>query len=315
MPRGWDPIEFLLSRIRSHPTPYAERCLDPQGPIRTLLKALDNPQQGGRYVQIVGSKGKGSTALMLESLLRAQALRVGTFTSPHLTHWCERIRVNGEPIDADRFAELIWAIQAVVNRQGPIYPDRRAGFFDILTAAALIAFKRASTDVSILEAGLGGRLDATTVVTPGVTCITSIELEHTDKLGNTLAAIAEEKAAVIRPGVDVVVGRLPPEALAVVSRVADQREAPCHRLGIEIDCVAQARGAFHQDLMIGFQDRSARALLPVPGKHMADNAALALTASWLLDAPMGAGEAGAGALCGINLPGRLQRLRLSLIHI
>ncbi len=310
-PKGWDPIPFLLSRIRAHPIPYAERRQDPQGQIRTLLKALDNPQQGGKYVQIVGSKGKGSTALMLETLLMAQGLRVGTFTSPHLTHWCERIRINSVPIDAGRFAEFMWAIQAVVDRPESTRPDRSAGFFDILTAAALIAFKQASTDISILEAGLGGRLDATTVVIPRLTCITSIELEHTDKLGNTLAAVAGEKAAVIRRGVDVVVGRLPPEALEVVSRIADQRRAPCHRLGLEIDCVARPDGAFHQDLVVGFRGRSTRARLPVPGAHMADNAALALTASWLLGAPEGIGDAGAGPLCRIQLPGRLQRLRSS----
>ena len=310
-PKDWDPIAFLLSRIRADPIPYAKRGQDPQGTIRTLLNALGNPQEGGQYVQIVGSKGKGSTALMLETLLKAQGLRVGTFTSPHLTHWCERIRIDGEPIESDQFADIMWAIQTAVNTQRSTHSVSNAGFFDILTAAALIAFKQASADIAIMEAGLGGRLDATTVVTPKLTCITSIELEHTDKLGTTLAAIAGEKAAVIRPGVDVVVGRLPSKALEVVDRIAAERGASCHRLGREINCTAQPRGAFHQDLVIGFRDRSTRTRLQIPGRYMADNAALALTAAWLVGAPENAGNGDADPLCRMTLPGRLQRLRCS----
>jgi len=158
--------------------------------IRALTRRLGNPERGLPVIHIGGSKGKGSTALFVESILRAAGRRVGTFTSPHLECWTERFRLDGADVSGPRLAAAVDRLRPHVEALREEMPDRAPSFFDATTAAALLLFAEARVDFAVLEVGLGGRLDSTNICEPLLTCITSIELEHTDRLGTTLAEIA-----------------------------------------------------------------------------------------------------------------------------
>jgi dihydrofolate synthase / folylpolyglutamate synthase len=182
-----------------------------------LLQALDNPERSFTSVQIAGTNGKGSTAAMLDSISRAAGIRTGLYTSPHLVSITERIRIAGSDITPEDFARHASTVRAaaedLVAREEIKTPPT---FFEHVTAIALIAFREAGVELAILETGLGGRLDSTTAVKAGIVGITQIAMDHEEYLGHTLASIASEKAAVIRPGVTAVIGQQDPEALAVL---------------------------------------------------------------------------------------------------
>ncbi len=218
-------VAFLLSLVRDDPRPYQARADLAQLPIRALLARVGDPHIDLPAVHIAGSKGKGSTALYLEAILQAAGVRTGTFTSPHLQRWTERLRIDGRESTDAAFAAPIARLQPHVLALRDEDDARAPSFFDVLTAAALLSFAEHGVDCAIIEAGIGGRLDATNVVRPVLTCITSVELEHTDKLGDSLAAIAGEKAGIIKQGIPVVVGALPPEAEAVVRQRAGELDA------------------------------------------------------------------------------------------
>jgi dihydrofolate synthase/folylpolyglutamate synthase len=243
-------------------------------PIQALLARVGHPERGLRVLHIAGSKGKGSTALLSEALLREAGLRVGTFTSPHLERWTERIRLDGCEIEGERLADAVERLRPAVDalREGPDAPS----FFDATTAAALAIFASERVDVAILEVGLGGRLDSTNAVVPAVTCITTIELEHTEKLGSTLAAIAGEKAGIAKPGVPLVTGALAPEAAAVAESRARALGAPLARLGSEL--FARVLDETLEGTRVRVEDGafSCEFRLGAPGVHQAANAALAL---------------------------------------
>ena len=169
-------------------------------PARALLARLGDPQAPLRVLHVAGSKGKGSTALLAEAVLGAAGERVGTFTSPHLERWTERVRIGGAEVADAALAAAVETVRPHVEALQGGAPERVPSFFDATFAAALVCFRDAGVDRAIVEVGLGGRLDSTNVVAPQATAITSIELEHTDKLGATLAAIAGEKAGILKPG-------------------------------------------------------------------------------------------------------------------
>ncbi len=178
------------------------------------LSRLGDPHLAVRFIHIAGTNGKGSTSAMVESILRAAGLRTGLYTSPHLCRLAERVRINGEPVEDDLFAEALERVMVVA-------PDN-ATFFEILTLAAFVVFNLASVDVAVLEVGLGGRLDATNVIRkPLATAITSIAFDHTAILGSTLDAITREKAGIFKMDVPVMLGPLPPEAMAAALEVAE----------------------------------------------------------------------------------------------
>ena len=183
----------------------------------TLLAAFGNPHERFPSVQIAGTNGKGSTAVMLDAICRAAGIRAGLFTSPHLISITERISINGEQISRDEFARLTSEVKTAVEE---LLKQRRLEtlptFFEHLTAVALLAFCEAKVDVAILETGLGGRLDSTTAAGAEIVAITPIAMDHEEYLGDTLAKIAAEKAAIIRPEVTAVVAWQPAEALEVI---------------------------------------------------------------------------------------------------
>ncbi|HEX8138907.1 MAG TPA: Mur ligase family protein [Pyrinomonadaceae bacterium] len=193
-----------------------------------LLEAVGRPQSAFPSVQIAGTNGKGSTAVVLDSICRAAGLNTGLYTSPHLVSITERIRIHGREIGREEFARLIERVRRCAERlmfQGEI--EALPTFFEHLTVAALLAFGERHVRLGILETGLGGRLDATTAARAETVAITPIALDHQEYLGQTLAEIAAEKAAIIRTGVRAIIAPQPPEALAVIlRRCEEQRVEP-----------------------------------------------------------------------------------------
>ena len=188
--------------------------------IRALLGLLGNPQHGLACVHIAGTKGKGSTAAILESILTAAGLRVGLFSSPHLVSFRERIRIAGEMVSE---ADIAWAVEQVqpgierLRAESQLNPST---FFEAYTAMAYLLFRRDGVDLAIMETGLGGRLDATNTCEPIACAITTLGLDHTEILGDTIEQIAREKAGIIKPGVPVVTAPQEPAAMAVLQQVA-----------------------------------------------------------------------------------------------
>jgi dihydrofolate synthase/folylpolyglutamate synthase len=195
------------------------------GRVRDLLGLLDEPQRSFDSVHIAGSKGKGSTAAMADSILRAAGYRTGLYTSPHLHTFRERIRLDGDMISEAEVVRLVQQVRPLA--------DRIAGIttFEVMTAMALAWFAQNEADWVVLEVGLGGRLDATNVVVPAVAVITPISLDHMAILGDTLALIAAEKAGIVKPGVPVVSAPQPAEALQVIEDTCARRGAPLILVG------------------------------------------------------------------------------------
>jgi dihydrofolate synthase/folylpolyglutamate synthase len=216
-------LEGLINHERRPGFSYARLDLKP---IRALLDRLGRPEESLSVIHVAGSKGKGSTCLFSEAILIELGERVGTFTSPHLESWVERFRIDAEPIDEGRLVSAVRRIRPIVEelRSGP--PETLPSFFDATSAVAFLLFAEASVDRALIEVGLGGRLDSTNVVLPAVTCITSIELEHTDQLGETEAEIAAEKAGILKPDRPVVLGSLRPDAARVIRARAKEIAAP-----------------------------------------------------------------------------------------
>jgi dihydrofolate synthase/folylpolyglutamate synthase len=244
-------------------------------PIRALLARIGHPEHGLPVVHIAGSKGKGSTALMTEAILQACGRRTGTFTSPHLERWTERFRVGGSEVDGDRLASAVEAVRPHVESLRAEDPEGAPSFFDATTAAALRLFRDAGVDCAILEVGLGGRLDSTNACEPAVTCVTSIELEHTDRLGDSLGLIAAEKAGILKPGVPALLGALPEEALAVALRRAAEIAAPVSCYGRDFGSELRQESLDGLDVRIFDGPLEATLRLPLLGAPQAHNAALA----------------------------------------
>lgn len=240
--------------------------------IRSLSAFWQHPQRRYPVVHIAGTNGKGSTASFIAAGLQAAGYRTGLYTSPHLVDFSERIRVDGVPIAEQRVVEYTRALRAEIERL-------RATFFEATTLMAFRYFADERVDIAVIETGLGGRLDATNVVDPALTVITSISIEHTEFLGDTLAEIAGEKAGIIKPGVPCVVARQEPEALDVLHRVASEAGASLHETGAwESDPRILSSGGM-ECLLPGFPQPVEVGLV---GPHQVENAATAVTALRLL---------------------------------
>ncbi|HEX3282761.1 MAG TPA: folylpolyglutamate synthase/dihydrofolate synthase family protein [Pyrinomonadaceae bacterium] len=242
-----------------------------------LLEALGNPHHSFASVQIAGTNGKGSTAAMLDSICRLAGLRTGLFTSPHLISITERIKIAGEDISEAEFARFGTRVREAAESlvaQGRL--QALPTFFEHVTAIALLAFKEAGVEIAILETGLGGRLDATTVAGADVVAITPIALDHQDYLGATLAEIAGEKAAIIRPGTTAIIAAQKEEA----SEVIRQRAAACDvepsitDYQSTIDAVT-ADGRFTVTLQTK-RERYESVSIGLGGRHQIENAATAI---------------------------------------
>ena len=196
--------------------------------MRLLVAGIGHHERATPVIHIAGTNGKGSVAAMLESVFAAAGWRTGLYTSPHLVKLGERVQVAREILTEAEIVAYARELQPVAEAVSRGSPDDHPSFFEFMTAMAFLQFARKRCDIAIIETGLGGRLDATNVVDPEVAVITSIGLDHCDMLGDTIEKIAAEKAGIIKPGKPVVIGRLPPEAEAVVRRIAGDQGSPVH---------------------------------------------------------------------------------------
>ena len=265
--------------------------------MRYVLAQLGNPHETFPAVLITGTNGKGSTAKIISTVLQAAGYRVGCFTSPHLVDFGERITIDAQQISPGEVIELVEEL-----RRGPLAEIERerdlleingiVSFFEMVTAMAFIHFARRRIDIAILEVGIGGRLDATNTVNPLVSVITNVGLDHQAMLGQTVAAIAAEKAAIIRPGRAVVTGSRDPAALAVIESACREKNAALYQTGIldeetDVPLAAAARphkisptGSFFS--YQGLRTQLAELYLRLAGRHQLANAAVALCALELL---------------------------------
>lgn len=241
--------------------------------ITQILEGLGNPQAAYRTIHVAGTNGKGSVASMLTATLQAAGYTVGLYTSPHLIHFNERIRINGRPVTDPEIVDTYRAIRKV--QKG----DREPTFFEFTTAMALHLFKKHRVDWAVIETGMGGRLDATNILAPELSIITNISLEHKGYLGNTIAAITSEKAGIIKPKTPVVTGVRQPSAVAVVTERAAKLKAPCFRMGRDFHCRRRPSGRF---TYTGLNHRWPDLATNLLGRHQVDNAGLALAAAEVL---------------------------------
>jgi dihydrofolate synthase / folylpolyglutamate synthase len=245
-----------------------------------LMESLGNPQNRYPIIHVAGTKGKGSTSALCASALTAAGYTVGLYTSPHLEDYVERIQVNGAPISHGQLVELVEEIKPHVAR------IEKLTTFEITTALAFMAFAKYGVDAAVFEVGLGGRLDATNIVTPKVSVITSLSYDHMAVLGNTLTLIAGEKAGIIKQGVPVVSSPQKDEALTVVERVAKLKDAKLTLVGRDVKFEFVESSLEGQTLTIDDRRQTAvhgqssmvKLRIPLLGKHQVENASTAYAA-------------------------------------
>ncbi len=259
--------------------------------MRALVAELGHPERAVPAVHVGGTNGKGSVCAMVESIARAAGRRTGLYTSPHLLRLGERVQVDRTPLTDDEITAYVRELLPVAARIGTDSPDNHPSFFEFMTAMAFLQFARRGCDLAILEVGLGGRLDATNVVTPRVCVITSIALDHCEILGDTVEKIAAEKAGILKPGVPVVLGRLPAAAEAVVRARAAELGCPLRAI----------------DDTFGPENGPSREPWPatrLEGEHQRLNAAMATLVARELGLPA---DAIARGLAEVEWAGRWQR--------
>jgi dihydrofolate synthase/folylpolyglutamate synthase len=342
-------FDWLMRRInfeRTALTPYQARQLKLDR-IRQLLTRLGQPDAGLKIIHVAGTKGKGSTSAMIAAILTAAGYRTGVFSSPHLERIEERFAVDGQPCTADELVTLVDRVKADVramDEEAANDGDSDGGptYFEITTAMALLHFVEHKADAAVLEVGLGGRLDSTNVCLPAVSVITSISFDHMRQLGNTLAAIAREKAGIIKPGVPVVCGATDDEPQAAIAEGAREHGCRLIQLGRDFGFQYRAPGQARQGdketrrpvdsvssrsmslclpvslsgfisfdyHIVGQEFQLQHAPLAMPGPHQAANAAVALATvaelrhqGWCISA-----EAMRLGLSRAALPGRVEIL-------
>ena len=247
------------------------------GRMRALMDYLGAPQGTYPIIHVAGTKGKGSTSALMASALTAAGYKTGLYTSPHLQDYGERIQIDGQPIPHARLVELVEEVKPFVAKIPALTT------FEITTALGLLYFSRQKVEAAVIEVGLGGRLDATNVVTPCVSVITSLSYDHMAVLGNTLTLIAGEKAGIIKPGIPVVSSPQRDEALAVLEKVAVERKARLTLVGRDVPFKSMEHSLDGQTLAIlnPLQEpypKSVILRIPLLGAHQVANAATAYTA-------------------------------------
>lgn len=256
-----------------------------------LAEALGHPERSYPVIHLAGTNGKGSVSAMLEAILRAGGARTGLYTSPHLVKLGERVQVDRWPLTEAEIVAYVNELNPIAARLGTAGPDEHPSFFEFMTAMAFLQFARHRVDAGIVEVGLGGRLDATNVVQPAVTVITSIGLDHLEQLGAAVPGIAREKAGIIKPGCPVVLGRVPPEAEQEIRQVARECGAP----------LTSVRETYGEDV-------AAYPTTNLEGDYQRWNAATATLAARAWAGRFGLpAEAIARGLQGVSWPGRWQR--------
>lgn len=259
--------------------------------MQRFVAALGDPQLKFPVIHIAGTNGKGSVCAMLEALYRNNGYKTGLFTSPHLVHLGERVQVDRQPLSMDEIAHYTRRLRAVAEDLERESPGSHPTFFEFMAAMAFLHFAESGIDIAVIETGLGGRLDATNVVDPELCIITSISLDHTDLLGETLPEIAREKAGILKPGKPVLIGRLPEDAELVMGETATRLGCPLHALD---QCFSSSADLPKTNLFGAFQRI---------------NAGLALQATEILSRHFPIRST--SALQQVDWPGRWQTLQVS----
>lgn len=258
--------------------------------IQALADALGNPEKQFSIIHVAGTNGKGSVCAMLEALYRDNKYKTGLYNSPHLLHLGERIQVNRKPLNEAAIINWVETIRPFAKTLQQSDPELQASFFEYMTAMAFAQFARSKIDLAFIETGLGGRLDATNIVTPELSIITSISLDHTDLLGETLTAIAREKGGIIKPGKPVLLGKLPAEAESELRNIAKERNSKIYAL------------------MERFPDFDALPETNLHGTYQRYNAGLALFASEIIAQKFPIKKT--DALKSVDWAGRWQRIQV-----
>ncbi|MDR4505941.1 MAG: bifunctional folylpolyglutamate synthase/dihydrofolate synthase [Candidatus Scalindua sp.] len=256
--------------------------------MEEILSVGHDPHEKGLYVHVTGTKGKGSVSIMIASALQGMGYKTGLFTSPHLVCLEERIKVNNRMVSQEMIVKLVNELKPYIERKRTEDYNLSPTFFETITAMALVYFEREKADISVLEVGLGGRLDATNIISPLVSVITTIGYDHTDKLGHTLESIAGEKAGIIKEGKPVVSSLQEHEALSVISRVCREKQSRLCLIGkdVLIRDVRKVRrnGSYGTECTISSWSREYKDIfLPLVGVHQVGNCATAIGALEVLE--------------------------------
>ena len=276
-----------------------------------VLSLLGNPHHKFKSIHITGTKGKGSTAAMIASILIRSGFKVGLYTSPHLISFRERIRIGNKPVSEEEVSKLVSEMLPILERANSNLEFGKLSFFEVYTALAFVCFALGKVDYGVIEVGLGGRLDATNVIRPQVSVITPIGLDHVKTLGNTVAAIAREKSGIIKDGGYVVTAPQEREALQVIEQFCDDRNAKLFRVGkdIKFEKIEAGNNGQGMRLTTPFEDYWGLEI-PLRGDYQLINAAAAVGAVELLrnyEVALPSQDIKRG-LIEVNWPGRLQTL-------
>lgn len=311
-----EAIEYLLRLVdleRQTPIlPRQKRIYDLRR-MSGLLEMIGSPQDSVPAVHVAGTKGKGSTSAMVDSVLHAAGYRTGFYSSPHMHSFRERIRLNTSPISEDAFAALVESLAPAARRLADETDLGDATLFEFMTGMAFHCFARTPVDFQTIEVGLGGRLDATNVVAPTVCAITSVSLDHMGILGDTISEIAAEKAGIIKSGVPVVVSPQRDEAMAAILATCRDRNAPPVRVGTDIRWQEEDSDLRGQVLRVEGRLGSYRLQTPLLGSHQGENAATAVGVLECLEEQgyqIGEDALGKG-FAAVNWPCRLEVLEQS----
>jgi dihydrofolate synthase/folylpolyglutamate synthase len=250
--------------------------------MEILLDRLGNPHKGRKTIHIAGTKGKGSTAAMISSVLFSAGYRTGLFTSPHLVSWQERIAINGQPLSQKNFARLMALIAPHVNAVNREPRFGKLTTFEVVTALAFLYFCEKNAEFQVIETGMGGRLDATNAVDPDICIITSVSLDHTQVLGDTLAKIAGEKAGIIKPGCVVVSAPQRPEAMRVIKDKCMRSGVELIRAGADITWEFLESDLKMQHIRVQGKQQIYDLKMPLLGDFQMENAAMAVAAAEVL---------------------------------
>ena len=271
---------FLMARPdfeRQRAVKYGEQTFKLDR-MRKLMSLLGNPHESIKTVHVAGTNGKGSTVAMISSMLRSAGYAVGTYTSPHLIDIRERVQIDGHPIGKSDYVDVVRTVAKAAERLG-----EQPTFFELMTAVGFCHFATQAVDIAVIEVGLGGRLDSTNVITPLVSVVTGIDLDHTKLLGATKAQIAREKAGIFKKGVPALFFEQEPEVDAVMREVAQSVGADLRIVNKDIEfssrfCVTPDLGPHTRVCMYTKSSRLEHVPVPLPGEHQAVNCGLALAA-------------------------------------
>lgn len=267
-------LAFIHGRTKFKKSPQLDR-------MRLFAAELGNPERKFKSIHVTGTNGKGSTVAFLRELFLKQGLHVGTYTSPFIVRFNDRITFDGQMISDQELIALVNQVQPVVAKLDQRLKNQGGGptEFEIITAIMFLYFAQKQPDVAIIEVGIGGKYDSTNIISPMVSVITTVAHDHAKLLGTTLAQIAEHKAGIIKSDCPVVLGKIPPAALQVILQKAQQEKAPVYQLGTEFEVAAKAAADWGEIINYRGQNEYLKNLpLALLGSFQPANAAVALTA-------------------------------------